>query len=65
MRRRLAIIKYFAPSITLLGVAMLAILFTHSHIVVPIILVVGAVIMAWQNYRVIKDKVEVEVKEVE
>lgn len=53
MRKRLAVLKYFKPSIVLLVLAILATLLAHPHIIVPIVLITGAVIMAWQNYRVL------------
>ena len=58
MRKRLAVLKYFKPSIVLLVLAILITLFAHPHIIVPIILVIGAVMMIWQNYRVLKAKEE-------
>ena len=54
MRRRLAILKYFKPSIVLLILAIVITLLAHPHIIVPIILVTGAVVMGWQNYRILK-----------
>ena len=54
MQKKLAILKHFAPSIVLLALAILAILFTHAHIIVPIILVIGATVMGWQNYKILK-----------
>jgi len=54
MRRRLAVLKHFTPSIVLLSLAVLATLFAHPHITVPIILVIGAIVMAWQNYRILR-----------
>jgi len=54
VRKRLAVLKYFKPSIVLLILAILITLFAHPHITVPIILVIAAVIMFWQNYRVLK-----------
>lgn len=54
MRKRLAVLKYFKPSIVLLILAILITLFAHPHIIVPIVLVIGAIMMVWQNYRVLK-----------
>ena len=56
MKQQLATVKYFKPSIVLLVLAILTTLFTHAHIVVPIVLVVGAIIMAWQNYRILRGR---------
>ena len=56
MKKKLAVLKYFKPSIVLLVLAILITLFAHPHIIVPIILVIGAVMMIWQNYRVLKAK---------
>lgn len=56
MRKRLAVLKYFKPSIVLLTLAILITLFAHPHIIVPIVLVIGAIVMMWQNYRVLKVK---------
>lgn len=53
MKQRLATLKYFKPSIVLLAIAILVTLLAHPHIIVPIVLVTGAIIMAWQNYRVL------------
>lgn len=53
MKQRLATLKYFKPSLVLLAVAILVTLLAHPHIAVPIVLVTGAIIMAWQNYRVL------------
>ena len=54
MRRRLAILKHFKPSIVLLILAMVITLLAHPHIIVPIILAIGAIIMGWQNYKILK-----------
>ena len=56
MKQRLATLKYFKPSLVLIVLAILATLLAHPHIIVPIILITGAVIMAWQNYRVLREK---------
>ena len=58
MRKRLAVLKYFKPSIVLLILAILITLFARPHIIVPIILVIAAVMMMWQNYRTLKAKEE-------
>ena len=58
MRQRLAVLKYFKPSIVLLVLAILATLLAHPHIIVPIVLITGAVVMAWQNYRVLRSKLQ-------
>jgi len=58
MRKRLAVLKHFTPSIALLGSAILITLFAHPHIVVPVILIVGAVVTAWQNYKILKDRAQ-------
>lgn len=42
----------------LLAIAILVTLFAHPHIIVPIILVIGAIVIAWENYKVIKAKEE-------
>jgi len=60
MRRRLVVLKHFTPSIALLGIAILITLFAHPHIVVPIILIIGAIVLAQQNYKVLKIRAEVE-----
>ena len=54
MRKRLAVLKYFKPSIVLLILAIVITLLAHPHIIVPIILVIGATIMGWQNYKILK-----------
>ena len=54
MKKRLAVLKYFKPSIVLLILAILITLFAHPHSIVPIILVIGATVMGWQNYKILK-----------
>ena len=54
MRRRLAILKHFKPSIVLLILAIVITLLAHPHIIVPVILVIGAIVMGWQNYKILK-----------
>ena len=63
MKQRLAALKYFKPSIALLVIAVLVTLFAHPHIAVPIVLVIGAVIMAWQNYRVLRGVAQAQEQE--
>ena len=65
MKQQLTTIKYFTPSIVLLAIATLATLFTHAHIIVPIVLVVGAIIMAWQNYRILRGRLQRQEQEVD
>ena len=65
MKQRLTTIKYFTPSIVLLAIATLATLFTRAHIVVPIVLVTGAIIMAWQNYRILRLRGKSQEQEVD
>ncbi|GAG80636.1 unnamed protein product [marine sediment metagenome] len=65
MKQRLAVVKYFKPSIVLTVLAILATLFAHPHIIVPIVLVTGAVIMAWQNYRILRVRNKLQEQEQE
>ena len=54
VRKKLAILKHFKPSIVLLVLAIVITLLAHPHIIVPIILVIGAIVMGWQNYKILK-----------
>lgn len=54
MRKRLATLKYLKPSIALIILAILITLLAHPHILVPIALVIGAILIAWQNYNMIR-----------
>lgn len=62
MRQRLAVVKYFKPSIVLVVLAILATLFAHPHIIVPIILIVGAIVMAWQNYHALRYELQQQIQ---
>lgn len=63
MKQRVATLKtlkHFKPSIVLLAIAMVALVFTNAHIIVPIVLIIGAIVIAWENYKIIKAKKERE-----
>ena len=58
MKQRLKPLKYFKPSIVLLAIAIIALIFTNAHIIVPIVLITGAIIMAWQNYKILRGRLQ-------
>ena len=62
MKQRLAMLKYYKPSIVLVGLTIIATLFAHPHIVVPIILIIAATLMAYQNYNTLKNKAQEQVE---
>lgn len=63
MKQRMKPLKHFTPSLVLLVLAILATLFAHPHIIVPVVLITGAVVMAWQNYRALKVRARTQEQE--